>query len=161
MWHYFGPPAVFKTMSPDEQDNMRVKLYAITGEHKIPTTKDMMDEEMCFLDLTLRKKVRSKFPGACAIEFQNIMDIVTKVLIGWDKQKAEGSNGVYGIPLAYGAGVEEQARKSLHAHFCVWIKYFNLWCDLLFDDDRERQILARTELTKIFSNDCISYTRRH
>ena len=46
MWHYMGPPAIFKTLSPDDQCSIRVKLYAINGTHKIPTTKDMMNEEL-------------------------------------------------------------------------------------------------------------------
>lgn len=82
MCHYIVPPAAFKSLSPDDECSMCVKLYAINGEHKIPTTQGMMNEEMCFLDLTLCKKIRSEFPGACAIEFQSIIDIVMKVLVG-------------------------------------------------------------------------------
>ena len=41
--------------------------------HKLPSL-DWSDEE-CLADWTLRSKLRTKYPGAGAIEFQNFLQI--------------------------------------------------------------------------------------
>ena len=91
----------------------------------MPTTEDMMDPDKCFMDLKMRKHIRARYPGACSLEYQNIMDIVKKVLIGWNDKTKQGSKGIFGIPIAYVDACEEQGRKTLHSHMNIWIKDFN------------------------------------
>ena len=91
--------------------------------HKFPTTQDIMNNEACLADLTFRKKTRATYPGACAHEFESVMEIVKEILIGW--MDGKGVNGIFGVPLAYADAAEEQSRYTLHSHICVWIENFN------------------------------------
>ena len=62
-----------------------MKLYATAEMHKLPSL-DWSDEE-CLADLTLRSKLRTKYPGAGAIEFQNFLQIFLEDCLGWDLRK--------------------------------------------------------------------------
>ena len=55
--------------------------------HKLPSL-DWSDEE-CLADWTLRSKLRTKYPGAGAIEFQNFLQIFLEDCLGWDLKKKE------------------------------------------------------------------------
>ena len=59
---------------------------------KLPTTEDIMNNEVCLADLAFRKKVRGTYPGACAHELKSIIQVVKEVLIGWKDGKA--NNGM-------------------------------------------------------------------
>ena len=76
------------------------------------------------------------------------MQIVIEVLIGWKNGK--GHNGIFGVPIAYGESIEEQARFSLHSHICVWIKGFNEIRDLMFDKDHVLRNDARKEMLRYY-----------
>ena len=48
LWHLFGSPAVFFTVSPCDECSWRVRLYAKANlTHKFPTTEDIMNNEVC------------------------------------------------------------------------------------------------------------------
>ena len=87
------------------------------------STQDIMNNEARLADLTFRNKTRATYPGACAHEFESIMQVVKEVLIGW--KDGEATNGIFGIPLAYADSVKEQARYTLHSHIYIWVEYFN------------------------------------
>ena len=70
------------------------------------------------------------------MEYQNIMDIVKKVLIGWNHKTKQGSKGIFGIPIAYVDACEEQGRKTLHSHMNIWIKDFNKVRDAIFSKNQ-------------------------
>ena len=150
LWHLFGCPAIFFTITPCDLCSFRVRLFATVSEHSLPTHEDMFDEEYCFLDLQLRKSLRHKNPGACALEYESIMQIVIEVLIGWNKEKGMGTNGIFGKVQAYGNACEEQSRYTIHSHICVWIENFNILRELLFHKDNDVREKARTELTRYF-----------
>ena len=59
LWHYFGSPAVFFTVTPCDECSFRVRLYATCKEHAIPTMNDIQCQETCLLDLNARKKMES------------------------------------------------------------------------------------------------------
>ena len=65
-----------------------------------------------------RVKIRIKYPGASALYFQWILDIVMRKVIGLDfdngRPCVEGS--LFGIPKAVVASIEEQGRTTLHTH---------------------------------------------
>ena len=150
IWQYFGPPAIFATASPCDENSMRVRLYATSQTHKLPTLEQCMDEEDCFLDLKMRRDWRSTYPGACSLEYQSLMQVFIQVLIGWDKGKQCGKNGIFGKPLAWTEACEEQSRLTLHSHLLIWIKYFNIVRDLLYHSDMEVQIEAKKRLVHYF-----------
>ena len=151
LWHYFGSPSVFLTVSPCDECSFRVRLYANNEEHKMMTIEDMIgDERKCVLDLKVRKEVRMKSPGACALEFESIMQIVLECMIGWDMKERVGKKGIFGIPIAVGNTSEEQMRFTLHAHMEIWIENFNAVRDFLFDEDAAVKTSARETLTDYF-----------
>ena len=45
-------------------------------------------------------------------------------MIGWNIKEQKG---FFGIHIAFGLPIEEQGRKTLHAHILIWIKDFS--CD--------------------------------
>ena len=147
LWHMFGSPSVFFTVSPCDECSFRVRIYANTHDsHVLPTNGQILDVEDCLLDLQFRKKTRSTYPGACAHEFESVMQVVKEVLIGW--KDGQGSNGIFGVPLAYADSVEEQMRYTLHSHICVWIKHFNQVRNLMFDENMIIKQAARAEMLK-------------
>ena len=149
LWHRFGSPSIFFTVSPCDECSFRVRLYSNSDcSHCIPSTSEIMSLQNCVLDLEFRKKIRSTYPGACAHEFESIMQIVIEVLIGWKNGK--GSSGIFGVPVAYADSVEEQARYTLHSHICVWIKHFNEIRHLMFDDNETIKQAARNEMLNYF-----------
>ena len=87
MWHYFGSPAVFFTVTPCDECSFCVRLYATCKEHSLPSTDGIVDKSNCLLDFNARKKWRAKYPGACVTEYESIMQIVIRILIGWDHEK--------------------------------------------------------------------------
>ena len=56
------------------------------------------------------------YPGTCAIEFNSVIHIVIVCLIIWDMKKRKGCKGIMGILEAYAIGIENQVRKTVHAH---------------------------------------------
>ena len=114
----------------------------------MPSTQKIMNSQNCLFDLEFRKKTRSLYPGACAHEFESIMQIVIEVLIGWRDHK--GFSGIFGVPIAFASSTEEQARYTLHSHICVWIKHFNNIRDLMFDDNDIVKQAARNEMLNYF-----------
>ena len=149
LWHRFGSPSVFFTVSPCDECSFRVRLFSNANcSHYIPSTSQIMDLQNCILDLQFRKKTRSTYPGACAHEFESIMQIVIEVLIGWKDGK--GVSGIFGVPIAFADSVEEQCRYTLHAHICVWIEHFNEIRQLIFDDNETIKQAARDEMLNYF-----------
>ena len=136
-------------MTPCDECSFRVRLYATCQGHELPSTDNIESQNQCLLDLEARKKWRIKFPGACALEYENILQIVVNILIGWNQKAHKGSNGIFGVPLAYADCCEEQARYTLHSHISVWIENFNEVRDLLFSENTDIRHKARSELEMV------------
>ena len=118
-WHYFGSPAIFFTITPCDECSFRVRLYATCKEHKIPNVEDIMNQSKCLVDFEARKCWRAKYPGACATEYENIVQIVIKVLIGWNQSEQKGCGGIFRIPLLYLYSCKEQVRYTLYSYISV------------------------------------------
>ena len=136
MWHYFGAPVIFFTVTPCDECIFRVILYATCQAHKIPSIGDIEDKSKFLLDFNARKKWGKNYPGVCAIEYKSVMQIVIDVLIGWDQEKHQGKSGIFENSQAYDDWCEEQARFTLHSHNSVWIENFNDARNLLFRDEK-------------------------
>ena len=96
-----GIPDVFFTLTPDDEHSFRVRLYANANmSYKLPELG--CTDEICITDFKLQKKARLEFPGACSLEYQNIVQILIHKLFGWDikKQRSTGS-GVFGELIAW------------------------------------------------------------
>ena len=100
MWEYFGACAVFFTVTPDDENSFRIRLFTSCGmEQKLPSLLSTNDE--CIVDFNFRKRSQLSYPGACALEFESIIQIITHCIIGWDINNNEGIPGIFGIPEAY------------------------------------------------------------
>ena len=98
-------------------------------------------------DLKRRKDIRRYYPGACSLEFQNIMEIVIKTLFNWDtkKQVAKGP-GIFRTVVTFVPADEEQGHKTLHHHIQIWVKEIDQKLRKeLFQEDKKEEGKARTK----------------
>ena len=69
-----------------------------------------LSHDDCAADFVVRRQTRKRYPGACSLEFQNVMDIVLKCLLNWDsEQKKSLGTGMVGDLVAWNQTVEELA----------------------------------------------------
>jgi hypothetical protein len=67
-----------------------------------------------------------KYPGACSLEFQSVMQILTKCMLRWDtKTQSFNGKGILCTVLAFSGADEEQGRKILHQHWQIWVQELN------------------------------------
>ena len=85
---------MFFTVTPCDECIFRVRLYATGNEHMLMNVTDIENRSKCVLDFDARKKWRSKYPGACALEYESIIQIVLNVMIGWDDKQKCGKKGI-------------------------------------------------------------------
>jgi Helitron helicase-like domain at N-terminus len=71
--------------------------------------------------MDLLNTVKTTYPGLCALNFDYLLDIVLERIVGANDNKS----GLFGTLDAYGVAVEEQGRKTLHAHILVYISGWN------------------------------------
>ncbi|KAL7554752.1 hypothetical protein ACHAWF_018291, partial [Thalassiosira exigua] len=120
-------------------------------EHTLPSLGDPTspeDRQDCLLDFNFRIKQRTKYPGACSLVYQHLMQIVVECLLGWDSKTQTGKRGVFGPVLAWARTDEEQGRKTLHSHWQVWIEGFNKCQDDLYHEDEAVRYKARASFVK-------------
>ena len=101
MWYYYGSPTGFFTVTPCDKWSFRVRSYATSQEYKLPILDNIKNQTYCLLDLKSRNNLRAKYPGACALEYGNILQIVINVLIGWNKITKIETNQIFGVPLVF------------------------------------------------------------
>ena len=123
---HFGLPAVFLTITPDDQRNYRIVLYALTSEERarLPDVNaENLSNDQILLEFKMRQSCRTATPGLCAEEYHRIMTLVIKHLFQWDEAaECSTGQGCFGELLAWCLATEEQGRKSLHGHFLLFLK---------------------------------------
>ena len=130
----FGLPAIFLTVTPDDLRNFRIVVYSCARVEKVngdyrPT--DFSNEDI-LTDFKFRRDARFQYPGLCAEEYRRIVDLVIKHIFNWDcEKKAANGIGLFAEVLAWCLATEEQARKSLHGHFLVFVKDWKTVLDVL------------------------------
>ena len=149
--HHFGFPDVFLTVTPDDENTILLDVYAF----KDLDLENKKWEEICRMSndeikerAKARKQLRLSVPGICAWTFENQLDAIIKHVIGWEGSKGENIMGYYGKCEAFAASIEEQGRKTLHAHFIMWIKGIRKQWEILHDatETKERQDDAKQNL---------------
>ena len=147
MWYTFGPPAVFFTISPGDECSFRIKLCINTTMTLLPQFD--VPENECVADLLYRSQIRINNPGACAREYNCIMQIIMECLIGWDFiEKQQKNNGIFGKVLAWCDTTEEQARYTLHSHVLLFIHEFDEVINLLWSEEESVRCAAKSELVE-------------
>ena len=82
--------------------------------------------------------IRKKYPGLCAVDFQNVLDMVLTELIGY--KSPTKNKGIFGEVEAYCAAIEEQGRKTLHTHILIWLKKWSNIMDAISDPNRKQEV---------------------
>jgi Helitron helicase-like domain at N-terminus len=144
MQHHFGCPTYFLTVTPDDDSHLLIQIFSGEIISESNKTDGMSDEEIFALS---NKKValRIKYPGICAYFFELMIDIILTEIIGWDKinKKAitEGK-GIFGKVDALTMSVEEQGRRTLHAHILIWVNELNVVRNDLYSGHEDLARLA-------------------
>ena len=96
-----GSPSVFFTMTPLDDNSLIMTVYS--GNTKKPKHYSQMSKEELKKQTQERSKLRIKYPGLCAYNFEICLNIIIKIIIGWDVNKncATKDGGIFGIPEAY------------------------------------------------------------
>jgi len=144
----FGLPAIFLTISPNDERNFRIIVYALKGTEKATQSIDVNDltDEQILIDFKVRKKARLDHPGLCAEEYERIILLVIKHFFNWnvEEQKANGI-GLFAKIAAWCLANEEQGRKTLHGHFLLFIKDWRKVLNMLQKRDYDVERSAESE----------------
>ncbi len=122
------------------------------SQHGLPNLK--CSEENCLAYFVLQRDMRMKYPGACSLEFQSVMKILTKCTLRWDtKTQSSKGKGILGTVLAFSGAHEEQGRKTLNRHWQIWVQELNQTLqDCLFDMDATKRKDARKTFCQHIDN---------
>ena len=147
----FGLPALFITISPDDQRSLWISVYAAKNTEKFwstePTTSEYSDENLIG-QFKQRCRNRLELPGLCAESYMAIVECFIKYVLQWDIEKnVNTGEGYFGFVEAFTKATEEQGRKSLHGHFLVWIKGWNCLLQRIMDPSSPSPIQRQQDLT--------------
>jgi hypothetical protein len=118
------------------------------NKHDLPSLK--CSDQECIADFQLQKDIRLNHPGACSLEFKNVMQIIMDCMLRWDS-KEQNSKGkvILETVLAISAADEEQGRKMLHRHWEIWVKDIDQTLrNCLFHEDVSVRNTARNIVCK-------------
>lgn len=128
----FGLPSMMLTVTPNDEHSFRIVLYTLPKSKTKSMTNMNVDvtqlnDEDIFEEFTIRAKARVEYPGICAEEYNWMIRLVVKHVIGWDEEKCQRrtQKGLLGNVEAFCLATEEQQRKTLHGHFLIWVKHWN------------------------------------
>ena len=112
----FGKAQIWLTFSPDDTQSVQIAWYAMGEDFEERLRNNAPDGSFRF-DLT------AKNPGAAALHFEHILELVISDVIGWDvkRRRPFKRGGYFGVPKAWLRVIEEQGRLTVHAHFLIWI----------------------------------------
>ncbi|KAG7373540.1 hypothetical protein IV203_034264 [Nitzschia inconspicua] len=119
-----GLPCVMFPVTPEDGINFRIRVM-FKGEKGSETPPNfVLDEETLRKFISESEHIRFDHPGLCAIDFGNVIGITVEHILGWDLNKNinKPGYGFFGDLDGWTYAVEEQGRKTLHAHFLLWIK---------------------------------------
>ena len=152
--HHFGLGGVFLTVTPDDEISFLVSAYAGHDYNGNPINIDHLTADQLNEKAKLRKNIRINFPGITALNFEFILDIVIREVIGWDVKKGEPTEkpGLFGQCIAFGGAVEEQGRTSLHMHFIILLEGFKEYLDGLSATCEKIVIESERHITEVVDN---------
>jgi len=130
-----------------------------TIQHKIPNLNNF---EECKIDYDFRKHTRTKYPGACSLEYQQVIQIFIDCMLQWDSKKQEPKGrGILGRVIAFAPAHEEQGRRTLHSHWQVWVEDLSPQIrEDLFSPDDERRNKTRAAFYRYVDNVmCATYSK--
>ena len=126
MQHAFGMAHYFLTVTPDDDNNFIIQAYTgIEVDDNTPIAS--LTNYKLAQRAKRRTELRLRNPGICAFYFELALEIVIEEVLGWDLKKEaprEDFSGLFGEVFAFVVSIEEQGRKTLHAHIQCWVKQF-------------------------------------
>jgi hypothetical protein len=151
----YGTPAVFLTVTPDDQRSFRIVAYSTAKVEMQWGSIDInnLSSEDILADFNIRQQVRTEYPGLCAEEYRRVMDAVIKHVFQWneDEQKPTGVS-LFGELLAWCLATEEQGRKTLHGHFLLFVKDWSAFLERL--QTNPNGVSEVKQMTTYFDNVC-------
>ena len=156
-----GFPPLFVTISPDDQRSFWIEVHLMRDQGRFacrpPRRQDFTDEDLLFR-FEQRSRDRTDYPGLGAEDFMAITECFIREVLNWDVEKQEPRGvGLFGLIEAIAQATEEQGRKSLHAHFLLWIKNWNDFIIRIMDNDQDPAEKQRDILhLKKFASHCAS-----
>jgi hypothetical protein len=153
MHHNLGPPHVFLTVTPDDDNNILLQIYSGSHIDDDVDPTELTDEELRRRN-EARTQLRLKYPGLSSVMFEDLLEIIMEEVIGWDMKnnKPTENDGLCGNCTACTLSVEEQGRKSLHVHIMAWYaKMKQIYKRLKSRNVIERRE-ARTIIAKNYDN---------
>ena len=160
MTTHLGLPSLMLTITPTDDFNFRIRIYSDkyredkSGQAS-PSEIDNYERINEFI--TECNDIRTKYPGLCSWDFEQVLTVTIEHLIGWDSTKGinKENHGIFGDVHGYCHADEEQGRKTLHAHILIWVKEFNDLMNNLHDDTPSEihRIQLKNYMTKIVQNE--------
>ena len=80
-----------------------------------------MSPQDLLMEMDTLHAIRRRYHGLCALNFEALLDIVLDKIVGDNPLQ----QGIFSKFAAYGLAVEEQGRKTLHAHIIIYILGWN------------------------------------
>jgi hypothetical protein len=81
-----------------------------------------MEQNECIADLLFRSKLRLDNPGACARDYNSIMQIIMECLIGWNfKLKKQTSLGIFKKGFLAGVTLLKNKQDLLYIHIFSYL----------------------------------------
>jgi hypothetical protein len=132
--------------------HISLSCYHCMFQPELPSLKG--SEEDCIANFVLQKDARISYPGACSLEFQSVVQILTECLLRWDtKTQTSKGKGILGTVIAFARADEEQGRKTLHQHWQIWVNEINQTVrDSLFHKDTKTRTDAQNSFLKHIEN---------
>jgi hypothetical protein len=159
----FGMGAVFLTVTPDDSNCLRIRIYIEHESDNLPNSRSASDEEVK-ADHDMSVQLMQDYPGLCAFDFQQITELMIEHILGWDRKRQVSypTGGAFGVLDAWNTAVEEQGRKTLHSHWILYVKEWSKLLQGLYSNEKKVRIRAATDLrnyinsvvsTKLFGTD--------
>ncbi|KAK4006919.1 hypothetical protein OUZ56_012074 [Daphnia magna] len=111
-----GKAYIWLTISPNDAKSWQVLWFTLGPAESRPHSDAIPLGSKRFT-------VLGNHPVAAALNFQRILDIVIKYVIGWcqSKNRPYKRGGLFGVPKASFRVVEDQSRLTLHTHMLIWL----------------------------------------
>ena len=152
--HHFGCPTFFLTVTPDDDNHFLIQVLSNNMIDKDESIENILNQQL-YERGKERTGLRIKFPGICAFFFELVLKIIIREVIGWDEKtnmQILGANGLFGDIAAFSLSVEEQGRRTLHAHILLWETELNKTREGLFSTNPRVQEYAATRITNVIDS---------
>ena len=133
MQHYLGSGSVFLTVTFDDENSLLMQVLSgqeIDNDDDLTTLEDVEFRKRW----RERRQIRLQYPGVAALHFEMLLNILVEEVVGWSmrEHQSTGKPGIFGMCQAFCLAVEEQGRKTLHAHMTIWIKRYKKLQEAVF-----------------------------